>query len=254
MPACYQEEIEQQLQDMLKMGIIEESSNPWMAPAVFVPKKSGEIRICIDYREAQQRLSQRRIHTTTPWWSSRLLGWVDSIFNPRPSKRILAIATAPWWLWEDSILSGTGNGPIPVSPNALWVIKCSKFLSKIDGYHIPRTAIRYEIHRRCPGTLSQHGGAQGSPLPSFPTTPTSWTSTEREEMQNQNEWSALPRPYLLKKWNVPWPSKGHSCLSLVMWLMCASFWGSHCTTGGTFLSLLTSLLPSEVFSFIYMLF
>jgi len=29
----------------------EESSSPWMPPAVFVPKKSGEIRMCIDYRE-----------------------------------------------------------------------------------------------------------------------------------------------------------------------------------------------------------
>ena len=82
---------------------------------------------------AQLTLSQRCISTTTPWWSSRPLGWVDSIFNPRPSKWILAIATAPWWLWEDSILPGTRNGPIPVSPNAFRVIRCSKFLSEIDG-------------------------------------------------------------------------------------------------------------------------
>ena len=35
---------------MLSQGIIKESSSPWMAPTVFVPKKSRELRICVDYR------------------------------------------------------------------------------------------------------------------------------------------------------------------------------------------------------------
>ena len=40
-----------QLTEMLDRNIIRVSSSPWLAPAVYVPKKSGEIRICIDYRE-----------------------------------------------------------------------------------------------------------------------------------------------------------------------------------------------------------
>ena len=56
--AHYREEVEQQLQDMLKQGIIQESSSPWMAPAVFVPKKSGEIRLCIDYRELNKKTTK----------------------------------------------------------------------------------------------------------------------------------------------------------------------------------------------------
>ena len=35
---------------MLTQGVIKESNSPWMAPTVFVPKKSGELRICVDYR------------------------------------------------------------------------------------------------------------------------------------------------------------------------------------------------------------
>ncbi len=45
-PAHYRADVERQLHEMLRQGIIEESSSPWMAPAVFVPKKSGDIRIC----------------------------------------------------------------------------------------------------------------------------------------------------------------------------------------------------------------
>ena len=46
-PAQYREEVERQIQQMLDLGIIEESSSPWMAPAVFVRKKSGAIRLCV---------------------------------------------------------------------------------------------------------------------------------------------------------------------------------------------------------------
>ena len=49
-PANYHVEVEDQIQAMLKEGIIEESSSPWMSPAVFVRKKNGDVRICVDYR------------------------------------------------------------------------------------------------------------------------------------------------------------------------------------------------------------
>ncbi|KAL5505558.1 hypothetical protein EMCRGX_G007010 [Ephydatia muelleri] len=50
-PAPFRDEVEEQLQQMLQKGIIVESSSPWLAPAVYVRKNSGEIRICVDYRE-----------------------------------------------------------------------------------------------------------------------------------------------------------------------------------------------------------
>ena len=43
--ANYRSEVESQIQTMLQEGVIEECSSPWMAPAVFIRKKTGDIRI-----------------------------------------------------------------------------------------------------------------------------------------------------------------------------------------------------------------
>ncbi|KAJ9511943.1 hypothetical protein QJQ45_004469 [Haematococcus lacustris] len=46
-----QEELKKQIQDYLSKGMIEPSSSPYAAPILFVQKKSGELRMCIDYRQ-----------------------------------------------------------------------------------------------------------------------------------------------------------------------------------------------------------
>ena len=57
-PANYRVEVERQIEEMLAEGIIEESSSAWLAPAVFVRKKTGDIRLCVDYRELNKRTTK----------------------------------------------------------------------------------------------------------------------------------------------------------------------------------------------------
>ena len=44
-------ELQTQLQDLLDKGFIRPSHSPWGAPVLFVKKKDGTLRMCVDYRE-----------------------------------------------------------------------------------------------------------------------------------------------------------------------------------------------------------
>ena len=44
-------ELKEQLKDLLDKGFIRPSKSPWGAPVLFVRKKDGSLRMCIDYRQ-----------------------------------------------------------------------------------------------------------------------------------------------------------------------------------------------------------
>ncbi|KAL8131237.1 hypothetical protein AgCh_007237 [Apium graveolens] len=44
-------ELAKQLQELLEKGVIRPSVSPWGAPVLFIKKKDGSMRLCIDYRE-----------------------------------------------------------------------------------------------------------------------------------------------------------------------------------------------------------
>ena len=60
LPSCpipyhYSERVQSQLKDMAEERNIRPSNSPWCAPAVYVPKSSREIRICVDFVQDHQK-------------------------------------------------------------------------------------------------------------------------------------------------------------------------------------------------------
>eukprot|EP00731_Ephydatia_muelleri_P007395 Em0003g1643a len=50
LPYAYRDRVKKELDDMLKLGIIEPSASEWASPMVVVAKKDGALRICVDFR------------------------------------------------------------------------------------------------------------------------------------------------------------------------------------------------------------
>nr|GFC66560.1 putative reverse transcriptase domain-containing protein [Tanacetum cinerariifolium] len=55
-------ELSEQLKELSDKGFIRHSSLPWGAPVLFVKKKDGSFRICIDYRELNKLTVKNRYH------------------------------------------------------------------------------------------------------------------------------------------------------------------------------------------------
>ena len=64
-------ELKLQLHELIEKGCIRPSISPWGSPILFVKKKDGTMRMCIDYRQ----LNKMTIKNHYP------LPWIDDLFN-----------------------------------------------------------------------------------------------------------------------------------------------------------------------------
>ncbi|GKD30132.1 hypothetical protein Tco_1240910, partial [Tanacetum coccineum] len=71
-------ELSEQLQQLSDKGFIRPNSSPWGAPVLFVKKKDGSFRMCIDYRE----LNKLTVKNRYP------LPRIDDLFEDRSKIRI----------------------------------------------------------------------------------------------------------------------------------------------------------------------
>ncbi|KAI2645011.1 Transposon Ty3-I Gag-Pol polyprotein [Labeo rohita] len=53
-PEARRQAIEEEVQQMLKLGVIEPSLSPWSSPTVMVPKPDGTLRFCNDFRHLNE--------------------------------------------------------------------------------------------------------------------------------------------------------------------------------------------------------
>ena len=53
-------ELKMQLKELLDLGLIRPSVSPWGAPVIFVKKKDGSLRLCIDYRDLNHTTMKNR--------------------------------------------------------------------------------------------------------------------------------------------------------------------------------------------------
>jgi hypothetical protein len=58
------------LDDLQRREVIEESNSPCSSPVIFVRKKNGELRFCVNYRKLNDVTKKEFFHypgLTTPW-------------------------------------------------------------------------------------------------------------------------------------------------------------------------------------------
>ena len=69
------EEAKTQIESMLEHGLMRPSDCPYGAPVLFVPKKDGSLRFCIDYRWLDKKAVKNRSPLPLP---KKLFDWLGS--------------------------------------------------------------------------------------------------------------------------------------------------------------------------------
>ncbi|GKE85235.1 putative reverse transcriptase domain-containing protein [Tanacetum coccineum] len=84
-------ELSEQLKELFEKGCIRPSSSPWGAPVLFVKKKDGSFRMCIDYRDLNKLTVKNRY----------LLPRIDDLFDQLQGSSVYSKINLSYAIWFD---------------------------------------------------------------------------------------------------------------------------------------------------------
>ncbi|KAJ0765366.1 putative nucleotidyltransferase, Ribonuclease H [Helianthus annuus] len=162
------EELSKQLQELLEKGFIRPSSSPWGAPVLFVKKKDGTFRMCIDYRE----LNKVTVKNRYP------LPRIDDLFDQLQgscyySKIDLRSGYHQLRVRDEDVSKTAfrtryGHYEFLVMPFGL-TNACCIYGSYEQGVQTLSRQVRHCFHRRHSDLLQESGGTRAAPTPYFGT-------------------------------------------------------------------------------------
>ena len=119
--------VREHLEDLLRKGIIAESQSNYASPIVILPKKSGEIRVCIDYRKLNAKVTPdvfplpRIDEALEVLGNAKIFSTLDLVsayhqIEVKPSDRHKTAFTTPMGLFESVRMPfGLSNSPATFS-------------------------------------------------------------------------------------------------------------------------------------------
>ena len=105
-PVHLQGEVNKQVNDMLKRGLIRPSDSPWSSPIVLAPKIDGTYRFCVDFRRVNT-VTRKDAHPMPRVDDILTFGRSPAFHNPRSGFRLLVSTVARGRQIENCIFSRT---------------------------------------------------------------------------------------------------------------------------------------------------
>ena len=129
--------IDREIDQLLKLGIIQPSTSPWSSPVIPVPKKDGSVRLCVDFRW----VNEHTLQDTYP------LPRVDDLLAQVSAKQFLTTLDLSYQRLPPSAPHPRNKREnclclpqkkISVHLITIWTKECTCSLSEADGSDVTR--------------------------------------------------------------------------------------------------------------------